>query len=136
MRHWLVERGRSFRTALLAHRDGARLHAGTRPSPDELPSLNAQVAALVDAGHTPEDALRAILAVSRYTIGWVLEEQADAVREGDPAAAIAVALDDFPALSAGRSVLEQRDPDGDFDFGLNALVAGLAGHTCDPEAAH
>ena len=129
--HWLVERGRTFRAALLSHRDGARLHAGTRPSPGELPSLDAQVTALIAAGNTPEDALRAVLAVSRYTVGWVLEEQADAVREGVPGTDHAVALDDYPALRAGRSVLEQRDPDADFDFGLKALVDGLAGRVRD-----
>lgn len=120
---WLADRGRAFRRALLSHRDGARVHAGTRPSPRQLPSLNAQVVALTSAGFAPTDASRAALAVSRYTIGWVLEEQAISGRAdhrgGEPD------LGAFPGLDAARDVYEQRDPDTDFDFGLRALVAGL-----------
>src|ERR1700749_4776293 len=36
---WLHADGRSFRKALLAHRDGARLHAGTRPGPSQRDSI-------------------------------------------------------------------------------------------------
>jgi TetR/AcrR family tetracycline transcriptional repressor len=139
---WLADRGRAFRRALLAHRDGARVHAGTRPSPDQLSALNEQVAALTAAGFTPTDAARAALAVSRYTIGWVLEEQARAERppttgpaEGAKrtasadtvrAASTTDDLSAFPSLAAAQDVLEQRDPDKDFDFGLTALTAGLS----------
>jgi TetR/AcrR family transcriptional regulator, tetracycline repressor protein len=121
---WLAGRGHAFRRALLAHRDGARVHAGTRPSAGQLSSVNAQIAALTSVGFDPTDAARAALAVSRYTIGWVLEEQAASSRteaaEGGPD------LSDFPELQAARDVLEQRNPDADFDFGLRALIAGLA----------
>lgn len=139
---WLADRGRAFRRALLAHRDGARVHAGTRPSPAQLSTINAQVAALTAAGFTPTDAARAALAVSRYTIGWVLEEQARAERppttdtakpakraaRADTASTASTAddLEDFPDLAAALDVLEQRDPDTDFDFGLTALTAGLS----------
>ena len=120
---WLAERAHVFRRALLAHRDGARVHAGTRPSQRQLPAINAQIDALTGAGFTPSNAARAVLAVSRYTVGWVLEEQA--ATSGDPNIEAMIEADVFPALHAARHVFDQRDPDGDFDFGLRALIAGL-----------
>src|SRR5947209_3552131 len=36
---WLAERARAHRRAMLAHRDGARLHAGTRPTEGHQPEL-------------------------------------------------------------------------------------------------
>jgi|SRR5882757_4542663 len=116
---WLAERNHAFRRALLAHRDGARVHAGTRPDHSRLPTLNAQIEFLTSAGFTPQDAARAILAISRYTIGWALEEQAARTPEE------VTDLDGFPALGAAREIFEQRDPERDYDFGLRALIAGF-----------
>lgn len=135
---WLADSGRAFRRALLAHRDGARVHAGTRPSTDQLSAINTQVATLTAAGFTPTNAARAALAVSRYTIGWALEEQARPERPSttdEEASRRTVAtenpvpsesLKDLPELAAAQDVLEQRDPEADFDFGLRALIAGLS----------
>lgn len=120
---WLAERARVFRRALLAHRDGARVHAGTRPSHGQLPSITAQITALTAAGFNPADAARATLAVSRFTIGWVLEEQAASAAGAERGA---YDLGSHPELEAARAVFEQRDPDTDFEYGLNALVTGLA----------
>lgn len=128
---WLAARAHAFRRALLARRDGAAIHAGTTPDPDRLPGLDGQLAALVEHGLSPDDALRTVLAISRYTVGWVLEEQARAQREDtsamspDPAAT--------PTLARARAVVEQVDPDADFAFGLHALIAGAMRHRCaDP----
>jgi TetR/AcrR family tetracycline transcriptional repressor len=120
---WLAQRAHASRRAYLAHRDAARLHAGTRPSAAQLPSLEAQTAALVNSGLTAADALRALLAVSRYTIGWALEEQAHIARPQQPNPDRNLA--EFPALRQSAAVLAQQDPDADFDFGLRALISGL-----------
>jgi len=126
---WLTERGCAFRRALLSHRDGARVHAGSRPQTGQLPSLEAQAVALTAAGLSAEDALRALLAISRYTIGWVLEEQADAARAAEVPATDRPAFEDHATLRSARAIFEQRDPDSDFEFGLTALVAGLTDRT-------
>ena len=123
---WLAERARAFRQALLQHRDGAAIHAGTAPEPALLPGLNRQLAALVEHGLSPDDALRTVLAISRYTIGWVLEEQAQMQRE-DGGAMTAVAAS-APVLTQARGVVDRGNHDADFNFGLDALIAGAMRH--------
>ena len=122
---WLAARAHAFRRALLAHRDGALIHAGTVPGPDLLAGLDDRVAALVADGFTPEDGLRTLLAISRYTVGWVLEEQAGTQRDDGqtmPPDAIS------PMLLRARAVVQHLDPTANFDFGLRALVAGAMRH--------
>ncbi len=124
---WLAEDAQAKRRALLSHRDGARVEAGSRPTPAQLPGLEAQLQALCAAGFTPRDALRACLAVDRYTMGWVLEEQAataDAGHGAHPQYPDEV-FADLPLLAQGAAVLRQDDPDADFDYGLRVLIAGI-----------
>ncbi len=91
-----------------------------------LPELDRLLSALVDHGLSPDDALRTLLAISRYTVGWVLEEQAHAQRADTgtmvPDAASA------PTLARARTVADQLAPDVDFDFGLRALIVGAMRH--------
>ena len=121
---WLALRAHAFRHGLLAHRDGAIVHAGTRPRADRLPALELQLAALVVAGFSPDDALRLTLAISRFTVGWVLEEQADAARDADPDWATREPSADLPTLNRAHAVARERDRDRDFDFGVRALIEG------------
>jgi len=76
-RDWLLENNRSFRRALLARRDGARLHAGSFPGDEDLGRIAHKIAFLVAAGLPERDAQTAMLATGRFTVGSVLEEQAD-----------------------------------------------------------
>jgi TetR/AcrR family transcriptional regulator, tetracycline repressor protein len=73
---FLRRNGRSFRAALLAYRDGARVHAGTEAAPDDLDHVEAQALVMVRAGFSPAQAMQLFIAVSRYVVGCVLEEQA------------------------------------------------------------
>jgi TetR/AcrR family transcriptional regulator, tetracycline repressor protein len=120
---WLAARADSFRQALLARRDGARVHAGTRPAPRRLPAIEAQVQALTAVGLSPADAARGALALSRYTLGWVIEEQAGQGRSARKG--VEASQTTFPALGAARQVLDETDPDFDFDFGVRAMLRGL-----------
>lgn len=120
---WMAARAREFRRALLSRRDGARVHAGTRPPPRNLRMIEAQVAALCGIGLPAADAARGVLAVFRYTLGWVLEEQSTRPRSDGTG----WDLDAFPSLQRAAHVFEQRDPDRDFEFGLAALISGLSG---------
>ena len=79
--HWrtfLHDNAMSFRRGLLAYRDGARIHAGTRPDRPQAGAVEAQLRLLRDAGFAPDASVHALLAVSQYTVGAVLEQQAAA----------------------------------------------------------
>ncbi len=121
------EDARSFRRALLRYRDGARVHAGTRPDIGMFASLDARVRAMCEAGFAPDDALRAFMVMSKYVVGWVIEEQAASddgrtpMEEGfvpDPEA--------YPTLACGVAMMHCDTSDTGFEFGLDALVTGIA----------
>jgi TetR/AcrR family tetracycline transcriptional repressor len=127
-REWVAEDARRFRRALLSRRDGARLHAGTRPEPAEFAAVESETALLRAQGLSPADALRAEIAIGRYVVGWVLEEQADAAdaaeREGERMAAADLAA--YPTLAEGMAAVRDADPDAAFDYGLDLLLDGIA----------
>ncbi len=56
-RVFLKENARNFRKALLAYRDGARIHAGTRPTASQFGIAEAQIRFFCEAGFDPKDAL-------------------------------------------------------------------------------
>ncbi|MET9625942.1 TetR/AcrR family transcriptional regulator C-terminal domain-containing protein [Lentzea sp. NPDC006480] len=118
---WLAADARAKRKALLAYRDGARVHHGTVPTAAELPAIESQVRALCDEGFTPLDALRLLLAVERYLMGWVTEEQAWLQNAHEP---LYPDLDDVPLLKEAAVVLRMEDRDADFEHGLMLLIEG------------
>ncbi|WP_055549981.1 TetR/AcrR family transcriptional regulator C-terminal domain-containing protein [Streptomyces kanamyceticus] len=104
-REWFLENTRSFRRTLLLRRDGARLHAGSTPTGD-LDRIRRKMAFLITSGVPERDAQMAMLAASRYTVGSVLEEQADA-GPGDAAepATDVPEIDDESAFEAGLALI-------------------------------
>lgn len=102
-RDWLLENSRSFRRALLRHRDGARLHAGSSPQGTDLSRALQKLQFLVSSGLPEPDARLALLTTSHFTVGNVLEQQA---------------ADDDGA--------EGPDPAATFDEGLKLIIDGLA----------
>jgi TetR/AcrR family tetracycline transcriptional repressor len=114
---------RQRRRLLLSRRDGARLVSGTRPGPDVARAAEAGIAELVRAGLTPATALHTLIAISHFVTGFVIEEQAAAAREV-PAHD---GGEEFPLL---RAAISGGGPEGDraFEYGLGALIDGLAGH--------
>ncbi|MGR6916275.1 TetR/AcrR family transcriptional regulator C-terminal domain-containing protein [[Actinomadura] parvosata] len=125
-REWLTAYAHSDRAMLNSRRDGARLAAGTRPSPELFALVERSVVALERAGFGVGDALRGLFAVSGYVAGFVLEEQADRDRAGEGEGPD---LDAFraehPRLAAG--LMETGDPQGDeaFEGGLQLILDGL-----------
>ena len=101
-RAWFLENTRSFRRTLLRRRDGARLHAGLIPGAD-LARITRKIDFLVASGLPEPDAQMAMLAAGRFTVGSVLEEQADAV-SGDPGAVVPV-VDHEAAFEAGLAMI-------------------------------
>ncbi|MEU0939359.1 TetR/AcrR family transcriptional regulator C-terminal domain-containing protein [Embleya sp. NPDC005971] len=76
-RDWFLANTRSFRRTLLMRRDGARLHAGSSPAGEDLDRLARKMAFLLASGIPERDARMAMLASGYFTVGCVLEEQAD-----------------------------------------------------------
>ncbi|MCQ4206517.1 MULTISPECIES: TetR/AcrR family transcriptional regulator C-terminal domain-containing protein [Streptomyces] len=109
-RAWFLENTRGFRRTLLMRRDGARLHAGSTPVAD-LDRIRRKMAFLVGSGVPERDAQMAMLAAGRFTVGSVLEEQADPGSGAGP---------DLPA-DAPRI-----DHASAFEAGLSLIVDGLA----------
>jgi TetR/AcrR family tetracycline transcriptional repressor len=123
----VTELAHRLRAALLAHRDGARVYAGTRSmGPNTLGFAETAAAALIDAGFTPDDAARAMFAIVHFTVGHTLEEQAAADSPAD-FARLRSALDpgSYPALAAAGEALTVPGFAGHFEFGLTALIRGL-----------
>ncbi|WP_069884279.1 TetR/AcrR family transcriptional regulator C-terminal domain-containing protein [Streptomyces luteocolor] len=111
-RAWFLENTRSFRRTLLMRRDGARLHAGSTPTGD-LDRIRRKMSFLVTSGVPEREAQMAMLAAGRYTVGCVLEEQADVDQQGGEGLPDGVpALDHEAAFEAGLGLildgLEQR----------------------------
>ncbi|SCG06383.1 transcriptional regulator, TetR family [Streptomyces sp. MnatMP-M27] len=117
-RDWFLENSRSFRRTLLMRRDGARLHAGSTPTGD-LDRIRHKMAFLVTSGVPERDAQIAMLAASRFTVGCVLEEQADTDSPDDEDLP-----DDVPAL----------DHEAAFEAGLALILGGLEQHTATRSA--
>ncbi|KUN18487.1 TetR family transcriptional regulator [Streptomyces corchorusii] len=99
---WLSERARVIRRALLSYRDGARLHAGSRPTDGS--AMLPLIKPLVAAGFSEQDAVQAVLSVSRYTLGCAIDEQQRPPEE---------------------TTEHGEDPEASFEFGLRALIGGL-----------
>lgn len=120
---YLLANCRSFRNALLAYRDGGRVHAGTEADPQDLAKVETQIGLLVDAGMTPETAMELLVALGRYTLGCVIEEQAEPqpnTKQLDEAAA------DYPLMSS--AVLHYRDsgPEIFFEAGVTLMIEAAA----------
>jgi TetR/AcrR family tetracycline transcriptional repressor len=100
-RKWLTISARAIRRAMVSHRDGARVIAGSRPT-GKHPTLNrpAMVARLRDAGFG-ENAGHVLRSVMRYALGAAVSEQSALEREG------------------------VRISDASFEFGLAALIRGF-----------
>lgn len=112
-RDWFLENNRSFRQTLLARRDGARLHAGSRPGAGDMERIMQYLAFLVAAGLPEQEARMGLFTANRFTVGSVLEEQADAGR------------DEVKDQSIGIPPIDYRFA---FEAGLALIADGLGRH--------
>ena len=116
---WLANNARSFRRALLAHRDGALLHAGTTPARVGGETFYPKVAYLMRAGFSEAEAAMILLTISEYTLGCVLEEQSRTDRHDDERLST-------PSTEISRiDALTHQQPDTCFEFGLSLIMKGL-----------
>ncbi|WP_344566121.1 TetR/AcrR family transcriptional regulator C-terminal domain-containing protein [Streptomyces axinellae] len=103
-REWFLENTRSFRRTLLLRRDGARLHAGSTPTGD-LDRVRHKLGFLIASGVPEREARMAMLAAGRFTVGSVLEEQADARPDGTELPDDVPVIDHEPAFEAGLTLI-------------------------------
>lgn len=126
---WLGALAHGLRRALLAHPDGARVISAAQLSAAMNAISELAMSALVAKGVPLRHARVATLAVARFTVGYVLEEQAP---RPDEAALKDWDLDAFtaahPTLIAGISEYFQggRTTDDLFEDCLRVVVAGAA----------
>lgn len=129
--HFTVAHARSFRNAMRSVRDGARINAGTRPSTRQFADAEKQLALYVDAGFTATEAFSISIAIARFVVGFVLEEQDERDRAeeypdwpGDPLQEVA----EFPLLSEALQPLIHTgmiNTESVFEGGLAYMVAGI-----------
>ena len=132
---WLIERARDQRRLMLAHRDSARLMAGSRPTVAMLPLIESNVETLTQAGFTPGQALRTVLVLGSYVTGFVLDEQAEAAREANEGEARVGAAEqdfvdrmnagEFPALAMAFQEVTDPNDEAGFEYGLSVILDGL-----------
>ena len=118
---WLARRARSYRSSLLASRDGARVVSGAVRGGDSVEHFEQELAAMVERGFTPLLALRTITALSHYVNGHVLQEQAVSATAADRGE-----RPDLSALPTLAAALRAGSPLGDevFEHGLSTFIKG------------
>jgi TetR/AcrR family tetracycline transcriptional repressor len=121
---FLRRNGRGFRDALLTYRDGARVHAGTEAAPDDLDHVEAQMLVLVRAGFSPAQAMQLFVAVSRYVVGCVLEEQASPSAGSAEQVQLDEAARAYPVLAEAMAYYRDSGHAGLFERGLELMVRG------------
>jgi TetR/AcrR family tetracycline transcriptional repressor len=120
------ELARRMRIGLLAHRDGARVYAGTHAiGPNTLGYADMFIGILIEAGFSESDSADAAMMIIRFTTGHTLEEQA--VQDAPDPTPLETAIEegDFPHLSTVLTFLTTPDSTGQFEFGLGVAIAGL-----------
>jgi TetR/AcrR family tetracycline transcriptional repressor len=133
---WMFARTVGVRRMLLRHRDGARLVAASTPTPRALAELDADVATLAGFGFAAVDALGAIMSLSHYVTGFVLQEQAVQRRLAeagldpalpDVAERLVRLLGEVPAPALREAFAAGGAPIGDaaFESGARLIIAGL-----------
>lgn len=120
-RDFLFANARSFRHALLSRRDGARVHAGTVVGAQAFDAIEQQLACLTRGGMALGAAADLLIAIGRYTVGCVLEEQAE---DGETTPGPGVG--DHPLLAAALAAHGRQGADASFEAGLAMLIDGAA----------
>jgi hypothetical protein len=125
------------RRGLLAHRDAARVLAGTAPfGPRRLQHIESLLRILRRAGVTPRDAARAGHLCNNVLTGFVAGEARFAAFTSVPGSSRRKAFAEarrrfrslprrFRTLVARADVLTEDDPDGLFQSGIDILLDGI-----------
>lgn len=118
---FLLDNAQSFRRALLAYRDGGRVHAGTEASSGDLANVEAHLRLLVGAGMSAEAAIELLVAIGRYSVGCVIEEQSEPPPDAE---ALDAAADDYPLTRAALAHYRTLGAEAFFEMGLRMILDG------------
>lgn len=122
---------RRLREALLAHRDGARVMAGTFVSePNTVLAGNIAVEILHGAGLPRERAGWTAIAAMHYVLGHTIEEQAQIELVARGAWQPKLAVDGIENTIAATAFAAE--PAERFEYGLRLLVDGIRGQLAQP----
>ncbi len=102
----------------------ARAHAGTRPGAPQMETADAQLRFLCEAGFSAGDAVNALMTISYFTVGAVLEEQAGDSDAGERGGTVEQAP--LAAVAGRDDAFDEAGPDAAFEQGLAVIVDGLA----------
>ncbi|MGA4838025.1 TetR/AcrR family transcriptional regulator C-terminal domain-containing protein [Streptomyces sp. G45] len=113
---------RRYRQALLAHRDGARIVAGTYAAePATLRFAETLTAALLDGGLPEREAAWTAWNLQYFVLGLTQEEQS-LPDEGEPRLTRALAAGDYPSLRRLARHFGDASFEGRFEHGLAMLL--------------
>jgi TetR/AcrR family transcriptional regulator, tetracycline repressor protein len=124
-RRFVVENARSLRRALLAHRDGGRLHAGAEAEVEEFTRLEGQLQCLVDGGFPLEIATLALISSGRFALGSAIDEQAEQAERVWEQPELDAAAEGLPLFGKSLRYYRKNGPEAAFEAGLKLIVAGL-----------
>ncbi|MFJ6855234.1 TetR/AcrR family transcriptional regulator C-terminal domain-containing protein [Streptomyces sp. NPDC091271] len=111
-----------YRRALLAHRDGARIVAGTYAAePATLRFAELTVEALLAGGLREREAVWTAWTLVYFTLGLAQEEQALPDARG-PAFARRLDAGEYPSLSRAAEHFEDASFDARFDYGISRIL--------------
>jgi len=124
---------RAIRRAFLAHRDGARVFAGTYvPTDNVLRVVEAMMALMQEAGASPKLSSDGAFSLVYYVLGFTMEEQGLDPRTGGPldlanrqAKFANLAAMKYPSIHAALHRMFDNDLDDRFKAGLDLLISGL-----------
>nr|QFU80836.1 TetR-GFP [Cloning vector pTSN7A] len=120
---FLRNNAKSFRNALLSHRDGAKVHLGTRPTEKQYETLENQLAFLTQQGFSLENALYALSAVGHFTLGSVLEDQEHQVAKEERETPTTDSMP--PLLRQAIELFDHQGAEPAFLHGLESLIRGF-----------
>ncbi|MFD3308485.1 TetR/AcrR family transcriptional regulator [Streptomyces sp. NPDC058694] len=121
--------GQRFRTAMLAHRDGARLVSGTHATgANSITAGSLVVDVLCGTGLAPAQAGSLAFSLYYYVLGHTIDEQnqAHAPDEGWQSGENQLANALSPQYAEAFDSLMSTDPAERFAYGLNTFIEGVA----------
>lgn len=126
----IAEHTRRYYFAIIAHRDGARVIAGNRPTEARLPAIERYLGLWRRAGFPARESLLSIFALINYVIGSALEHQAEAERARRGIDEMRKTRSDdaearFPLLLEAVRQVQATDRHQAFEHGLAVMIAGL-----------
>lgn len=114
----------SFRKALLSFRDGARVHAGAHTEHEDIEQMDRTLRFMTGHGFSAADVMNLDIAVRRYVVGCVLEEQNEPP-SAEAASALDVKLRPYPVLTSAIGHYRRRSDEQHFLDGLDLLICGF-----------